>query len=140
LKSYLQTGWQCGDQKKWGRPFSNDGAERLGGKQHFIYANETAIPKTVQCVQIVKSRVGIVKDKRLWKELIRLLSVDSQPTTAVLLHTCMGVFLIRSVSDTIFAMLLLLKPPVDHCRPQFSLRNTYLLSISDHSNSLTGSG
>jgi hypothetical protein len=27
--------------KKWGRPFPNDGAERLGGKQHFIYANET---------------------------------------------------------------------------------------------------
>jgi hypothetical protein len=47
--------------KKPGHPFSNDGAERLGGKQHFIYANETAIPKTVQCVRIVKSRVGIVK-------------------------------------------------------------------------------
>jgi hypothetical protein len=41
--------------------FSNDGAERLDGKQHFIYANETAIPKTVQYVQTVKSRVGIVK-------------------------------------------------------------------------------
>jgi hypothetical protein len=51
LRSYLQTGWQCGDQKS---VVSNDGAERLGGKQHFIYANETAIPKTVQCVQIVK--------------------------------------------------------------------------------------
>jgi hypothetical protein len=37
------------------------GAERLNGKQHFIYANETAIPKTVQYVQTVKSRVGIVK-------------------------------------------------------------------------------
>jgi hypothetical protein len=36
------------------RPFPNDGAERLGGKQHFIYANETAIPKIVQCVLIVK--------------------------------------------------------------------------------------
>jgi hypothetical protein len=47
--------------KKRGCPFSNDGAERLSGKQHFIYANETAIPKTVQCVRIVKSRVGIVK-------------------------------------------------------------------------------
>jgi hypothetical protein len=47
--------------KKQGRPFSNDGAKILGGKQHFIYANETAIPKTVQCVIIVKSRVGIVK-------------------------------------------------------------------------------
>jgi hypothetical protein len=40
--------------KKQGRLFSNDGAKRLGGKQHFIYANETAIPKTVQCVRIVK--------------------------------------------------------------------------------------
>jgi hypothetical protein len=41
--------------KKQGRPFTNDGAERLGGKQHFIYANnETTIPKTVQCVLIVK--------------------------------------------------------------------------------------
>jgi hypothetical protein len=35
--------------KKQGRPFSNDGAERLSGKQHFIYANETAIPKTAEC-------------------------------------------------------------------------------------------
>jgi hypothetical protein len=47
--------------KKRGRPFSNDGAKRLDGKQHFIYTNETAIPKTVQCVRIVKSRVGIMK-------------------------------------------------------------------------------
>jgi hypothetical protein len=45
VRSYLQTGWQCGDQKSW---VSNDGAERLGGKQHFVYTNETAIPKTVQ--------------------------------------------------------------------------------------------
>jgi hypothetical protein len=58
LRSYLQTGWQCGDKKS---PFSNYGAEGLDGKQHFIYANGTAIPKTVQCVQIVKSRVGVVK-------------------------------------------------------------------------------
>jgi hypothetical protein len=57
----VQTGWQCGDQKKRGRQLSNDGAKRLGGKHHFIYANETAIPKTVQCVRIVKSRVGVVK-------------------------------------------------------------------------------
>jgi hypothetical protein len=40
--------------KKRDRPIPNDGAERLGGKQHFIYANDTAIPKTVQCVLIVK--------------------------------------------------------------------------------------
>jgi hypothetical protein len=49
------------ESKKQGRPFSNDGAERLGGKQHFIYANEPAIPKTVQCVRIVKSRLDVVK-------------------------------------------------------------------------------
>jgi hypothetical protein len=61
LRSYLQTGWQCEDQKKRGHLLSNDGAERLGGKHHFIYANETVIPKTVQCVRIVKSRVSIVK-------------------------------------------------------------------------------
>jgi hypothetical protein len=47
--------------KKQCRPFSNDVAERLCGKQHFIYANETAIPKTVQNVRIVKSRMGVVK-------------------------------------------------------------------------------
>jgi hypothetical protein len=40
--------------KKRDRPFPSGGAERLGGKQHFIYANETAISKTVQCVLIVK--------------------------------------------------------------------------------------
>jgi hypothetical protein len=27
----------------------------------YTYANETAIPKTVQCVRIVKLRVGVVK-------------------------------------------------------------------------------
>jgi len=32
-----------------------------------------------------------MKDKKLWKELIRLLSVECQPTTAVLAQTCMGV-------------------------------------------------
>jgi hypothetical protein len=47
--------------KKQSRPFSNDGAERLGGKHHYIYANETAIPKAVQCVRTVKSRVGVMK-------------------------------------------------------------------------------
>jgi hypothetical protein len=61
LRSYLQTGWKCRDKKKQSCPFSNDGAERLGDKHHFIYANETAIPKNVQCVRIVKSRVGIMK-------------------------------------------------------------------------------
>jgi len=36
------------------------------------------------------------------KELIRLLSVEGQPTKAVLAQTCMGIFFIRSVSDKIF--------------------------------------
>jgi hypothetical protein len=31
--------------KKQGRPSSNDGAERLDGKQHFIYANENSNSK-----------------------------------------------------------------------------------------------
>jgi uncharacterized membrane protein len=33
-----------------------------------------------------------LKDNKLWKKLIRLLSVEGQPTKAVLAHTCMGVF------------------------------------------------
>jgi hypothetical protein len=40
-------------------------------------------------------------------EIIRLLSVEGQPTKAVSAQTCMGVFFIRAVSDTIFAMLFL---------------------------------
>jgi hypothetical protein len=35
-------------------------------------------------------------------------------TKAVLAQTCMGVFFIRSVSDTMFAVILLPKPPADH--------------------------
>jgi hypothetical protein len=45
-----------------------------------------------------------LKKKKLWKEVIRL-SVEGQPTKARLAHTCVGVFFIRSVSDTIFEML-----------------------------------
>jgi hypothetical protein len=51
--------------------------------------------------------------KTLWKEVIRLLSVEGQPTEAVLAQTCEGVFFFRSVSDTIFAMPFLPKPPAD---------------------------
>jgi hypothetical protein len=40
----------------------------------------------------------------LWKKLIRLLSVEGQPTGAVLAQTCMGVFFIRLVFDIIFAL------------------------------------
>jgi hypothetical protein len=44
-----------------------------------------------------------LKDKRLWKELIPLLSAEGQPTKAVSAQTYMGVFFIYSVCDTIFA-------------------------------------
>jgi hypothetical protein len=52
--------------------------------------------------------------KKLWKERIRVLSIEGQPTRAVLAQTCMAVYFIRSVSDTIFAMLLIPKPHADH--------------------------
>jgi hypothetical protein len=48
--------------------------------------------------------------KQLWKELIRLLSAEGQPTNAVLAHACVGVFFIRSVSGTNFVILFLPKP------------------------------
>jgi hypothetical protein len=43
----------------------------------------------------------MIKYKKLWKELIRILSAEGQPKKAVLAQTCMGVFFICSVSDTI---------------------------------------
>jgi hypothetical protein len=60
LRSYLQTGWQCGDKESGVVPPQMMEPKDLVAK-HFIYANETAIPMTVQCVRIVKSRVGVVK-------------------------------------------------------------------------------
>jgi hypothetical protein len=36
--------------------------------------------------------------------LSKLLSVEGQPTRPVSAQTCLGVFFIRSVSDTIFAV------------------------------------
>jgi hypothetical protein len=57
-------------------------------------------------------------DKKLWKELIRLLSVEGQPTMALLSHICVGVFFIRSVSDAIFGMLFLPKPLADRRGPR----------------------
>jgi hypothetical protein len=56
----------------------------------------------------------MIEDKKLGKELIRLLSAEGQPTRAVLAQTRVGVLFIRSVSDTI---LFLPKPPADHRRP-----------------------
>jgi hypothetical protein len=50
----------------------------------------------------------------LWKELIRLLSADGQPTRTVLVQTCVGVFFVRSVSDTIFAVPFLPEAASDH--------------------------
>jgi hypothetical protein len=50
-------------------------------------------------------------------ERIRLLTVEDQPTKAVLALTYMGVFFINSVSDTIFTKLFLpkqLQTAVDH--------------------------
>jgi hypothetical protein len=47
--------------KKRGRPSSNDGAERLDGNSILYMLMRTAIPKTVQCVRVGKSRVDIVK-------------------------------------------------------------------------------
>jgi hypothetical protein len=52
---------------------------------------------------------------KLWKELIHLLSVEGQPTRAVWAQTWMGVFFVCPVSATIFLMLFLPKPPVNHC-------------------------
>jgi hypothetical protein len=48
--------------------------------------------------------------KKLWKELIRLLSVEGRAIKATLEQIRMAVFFIRSVSDTIFSMLFLPKP------------------------------
>jgi hypothetical protein len=48
-----------------------------------------------------------------------LLSVQDQPTNAVLAQTYMDVCFIRTVSDTIFAMPFLLKPPLVTRGPQF---------------------
>jgi hypothetical protein len=51
------------------------------------------------------------------KERIRLLSIQGQPTKAILSQTCMGAFFIRSVSDIIFALLFLLKQTADRRGP-----------------------
>jgi hypothetical protein len=46
----------------------------------------------------------------LWKELIRLLPAECQPTKAVLVQPYMGLFFIASVSNTFYAMLCIPKP------------------------------
>jgi hypothetical protein len=62
------------------------------------------------------------------------ISVAGQPTNAVLAQACMGVFFVRSVSNTIFVRLFLPKPPADRSEPpndhwssaDHSLRNDVL--------------
>jgi hypothetical protein len=56
-----------------------------------------------------------LKDKKLWKELICLPSLDGHPTKEVLAHTRIGVFFILSVADTIFTILFIPKPPEGLC-------------------------
>jgi hypothetical protein len=46
------------------------------------------------------------KDNKLWKELIRQLSVDGQTTKTVLAQKCQRVYVIRQASDTMFAIFL----------------------------------
>jgi hypothetical protein len=46
---------------------------------------------------------NLLKDKKLWKELICLFSVEGQPTKADLAQTCMGIFFIVSVYDALLA-------------------------------------
>jgi hypothetical protein len=47
----------------------------------------------------------------LWKGQNRLLAVEGKPTREGLAHIFIGVFFICSVSDTIFAIIFLQKPP-----------------------------
>jgi hypothetical protein len=67
-----------------------------------------------------------LKDKKLWKELIRLLSIGGQPTKAVLAQTCMGVFFVRLVSGTIFEMPFFPKPPLTTCGPLTTVCETLI--------------
>jgi hypothetical protein len=50
-------------------------------------------------------------------ERIHLLSVEDQPTKALLAQTCVGVFFIHSVSDTIFCDAIYSKTA---CGPHFT--------------------
>jgi hypothetical protein len=74
------------------------------GPLHRRSAHTHRTPHTIKCVQVNrKNIIPVVKDiiKQLWKELIRLHSVEGQPTKAVLAQTCMGAFFILSFPDII---------------------------------------
>jgi hypothetical protein len=59
----------------------------------------------------------MIEGQEVTEKLIRLLSVEGQPIKAVLAQTCMGVFFVRLVSDTIFAIPYLPKARTDHHWP-----------------------
>jgi hypothetical protein len=85
-----------------------------------------------------------MKETKLWKKLICLLSVEGQPIKAVLAQTCMGVFSIRSVSDTTFATLFLPKLPADRsgppgCGPQFEKQWFNVWGLGCSNNGIMGS-
>jgi hypothetical protein len=50
------------------------------------------------------------------QDVICVLSTEGQPTKAILARTCIGVFFVCSVSDTIFARQFLLKLPANRRR------------------------
>jgi hypothetical protein len=72
---------------------------------------------------------------KVWKELIRLFSIEGQPTKAALAQTCMGVFNICWMSYTIFATLFF-EPACGPLRTTWraatdnSIRNTDIHSIT----------
>jgi hypothetical protein len=53
----------------------------------------------------------MIEGQEVVEKLIRLFSVECQPTKAVLAQTCLGVFFIRSVSNAIFPVLFVLETP-----------------------------
>jgi hypothetical protein len=59
----------------------------------------------------------MIEEQEVMERTDSLLSVEGQPTKTVLAKTRMGVFFIRLVSDTIFAILSLPKPPEDCGEP-----------------------
>jgi hypothetical protein len=61
VRGYPQTGYQCRDQKSRVIPPQMMGQKDLIANSILCMLMRTAISKTVQCVQIGKSRVGIMK-------------------------------------------------------------------------------
>jgi hypothetical protein len=70
-----------------------------------------------------------MKDKKSWKEIILLLPVEGQPTKIILAKTCVDVVFIRSVSDTIYSVLFLPKPPAERRGPRVVHGPQFLNSV-----------